>query len=98
MTTLGRRHQLQLEGEREQREKWGRPLPEVMTKAIDDIRARVVEEGWYGRSLYEVSQDVEKMFKREDLYGRDDIGKGREAEQEARMQEQERNRDQELER
>ena len=97
MVTPGRRHQLELEGQREQREKWGTPARDVLTQAIDDIRARVVEEGWYGRPLYEVSKDVQKMFNREDLYGRDELGHDREAELD-REKEREQERDDELER
>ena len=97
MTTPGKRDQTEKKAKREQHEKWGHPAPEVLAKAIDDIRARVVEEGWFGRSLYEVSHEVADLFRPEDLYGRDEQNKGREAEQETREKEKQRNHGQELE-
>lgn len=72
MVSPERKAQLMQEGAQAQREKWGRPLAEVLASAVDDIRARVVEEGWFGKPQFDVGSEVSKVMEAygDQLYGR----------------------------
>jgi hypothetical protein len=52
------------------RRQWGMVKPRALAAAIDDIRARFVEEAWFGRPLTEMSTDVQRSITLQDLYGR----------------------------
>lgn len=52
------------------RRQWGMVKPRPLAAAIDDIRARFIEEAWFGRPLTEISRDVQKSVTMQDLYGR----------------------------
>lgn len=51
------------------RRNWGMVKSRPLAAAIDDIRARFIEEGWFGRPLSEVSNEVQRSMARHDLYG-----------------------------
>lgn len=72
MVSEERKAQLMQEGAQAQREKWGRPLADVLASAVDDIRARVVEEGWFGKPQFDVGSEVSKVMEAygDQLYGR----------------------------
>lgn len=52
------------------RRNWGVIKERPLAAAIDDIRARFIEEGWFGRPLTEVANDVQRSMARHELYGR----------------------------
>lgn len=56
----------------ELRRKWGVVKTRPLAAAIDDIRARFIEEGWFGRPLTAVSNEVQKMVAEQELYGQPD--------------------------
>ena len=56
------------------RRNWGAVKARPLAAAIDDIRARFIEEAWFGRPLTDVSNEVQKMVMQHELYGRVDRG------------------------
>lgn len=69
MLTEAQKRQLAAEGAQEVRRGWGEVLPQSLAAAIDDLRARVIEEGWYERPLYELSTELKDLLRFEELYG-----------------------------
>lgn len=51
------------------RRSWGVVKPRRLSAAIDDIRARFIEEGWFGRPLTEVSHELQRLLGQHELYG-----------------------------
>ena len=52
------------------RRNWGVVRARPLAAAIDDIRARFIEEGWFGKPLAEVSNAVQRSVAQHELYGR----------------------------
>ena len=52
------------------RRNWGVVKARPLAAAIDDVRARIIEEGWYGRPLNQISDDVQRSVAQHELYGR----------------------------
>lgn len=52
------------------RRNWGVVKARPLAAAIDDIRARFVEEGWFGRPLNQIANDVQRSVAQHELYGR----------------------------
>lgn len=52
------------------RRQWGVVKARPLAAAIDDIRARFVEEGWFGKPLTQVANEVQRMVAQHELYGR----------------------------
>lgn len=48
---------------------WTEIVPQGMAAAVDDIRARVVEEGWFGKPMYDVGSAMRESLKLDELYG-----------------------------
>ncbi len=68
------------------RRNWGVVKARPLAAAIDDIRARFVEEAWFGRPLTEVANDVQRSVAQHELYGRMEQQDERIAEREAERQ------------
>lgn len=51
------------------RRNWGVVKERPLAAALDDIRARFIEEGWFGRPMTEVSREVQRMIASHELYG-----------------------------
>lgn len=64
------------------RRNWGVVKARPLAAAIDDIRARLVEEAWFSRPLTEVSNEVQRAAARHELYGKIDSEVERAAERE----------------
>ncbi len=64
------------------RRNWGVVKARPLAAALDDIRARFIEEGWFGRPLAEVSNAVQRSVAQHELYGRMEREEERLAEQE----------------
>ncbi len=52
------------------RRNWGMVKARPLAAAIDDIRARLIEESWFGRPLNQVANDVQRAVAQQELYGR----------------------------
>lgn len=52
------------------RRNWGVVKARPLAAVVDDIRARFIEEGWFGKPLTEVSNAVQRMVAQHELYGR----------------------------
>ncbi|MCC2099329.1 MAG: hypothetical protein KDJ29_20735 [Hyphomicrobiales bacterium] len=52
------------------RRNWGVVKARPLAEAIDDIRARFVEEGWFGRPMSEIANHVQRAVAQHELYGR----------------------------
>jgi len=61
------------------RRNWGVVKPRPLAAAIDDIRARFIEEGWFGRPLTQIANDVQKSLAQHELYGRVEAEQERQA-------------------
>lgn len=72
------------------RRNWGVVQSRPLAAAIDDIRARFIEEGWFGRPLTEISNTVQKSVAQHELYGRMEDDQKRLAELDAEREKQQR--------
>lgn len=71
MLSEDEKRQIQLAAAEQMRQQWGDIRPVSLAAAVDDIRARLVEEGWFGKPLIELSQDMQRSVALQDLYGTD---------------------------
>lgn len=72
MLTPEQKQQIERLAAEQLRRNWGVVKARPMAAAIDDIRARLVEEAWFSRPLTEVSNEVQRAAARHDLYGKVD--------------------------
>lgn len=90
MLTDDQKRELERLASEQLRRNWGVVKARPLAAAIDDIRARFVEEAWFGRPLAEMSNDVQRMVAHHELYGRVDAEAERLADREMdRSQERE---------
>lgn len=69
MLSEDEKRQIQIAAAELMRRQWGDISPVSLAAAVDDIRARLVEEGWFGKPLLELSHDMQHSVILEDLYG-----------------------------
>ena len=65
------------------RRQWGVVKARPLAAALDDIRARFIEEGWFGKPLTQVASELQRMSAQHELYGRVEREEERLAELEA---------------
>jgi len=65
------KRRLEVDAAQQMRRNWGDIRANGLAAAIDDIRARVVEEGWFGRASYNLSTAVEDAIREHGVYGRE---------------------------
>lgn len=68
------------------RRNWGVVKARPLAAAMDDIRARFIEEAWFGRPLTEVANELQRAVAQHELYGRVEHEEDRIAQQEAERQ------------
>ncbi len=69
MLTDEQKRMLEDDAARDMRRHWGDIKPNALAAAIDDIRARVVEEAWFGKPQMELSGELQKSVRFAELYG-----------------------------
>lgn len=62
------------------RRNWGVVKARPLAAALDDIRARCVEEAWFSLPLNEVSNHLQRVVAQHELYGRMEQAEERSAE------------------
>ncbi len=81
MLTEAQKRELERLAAEQLRRNWGVVKERPLAAAIDDIRARFIEEGWYGRPLTELANDIQRPMARHELYGSLEAAEERLAEQ-----------------
>jgi len=76
------KRRLEADAAAQMRHYWGDIRAGGLAGAIDDIRARVVEEAWFGRPFYNLSTAVADAMREHRIYARESEGmeRGRELE------------------
>jgi hypothetical protein len=69
MLSDAQKKEIELLAAEQLRRSWGVVKPRRLEAAIDDIRARFIEEGWFGKPLTEVSHEVQQRMAQHELYG-----------------------------
>jgi len=64
-----RKLRAELESKNRLQKHWGELKPGALAAVVDDIRARVVEEGWFGKPLQTVGSALTDQVKFHELYG-----------------------------
>jgi len=77
------KHRLEVDAAAQMRRYWGDIRAGGLAAAIDDIRARVIEEGWFGRPFYNLSTAVTDAMREHRVYGRESEALARGSELEA---------------
>jgi len=65
------KRRLEADAAAQMRRYWGDIRAGGLAAAIDDIRARVVEEAWFGRPFYNLSTAVADAMREHRVYGRE---------------------------
>jgi len=65
------KRRMEAEAAAQMRRSWGDIRANGLAAAIDDIRARVIEEGWFGRPFYNLSTAVTDAMREHRVYGRE---------------------------
>jgi len=65
------KRRLEVDAAAQMRRYWGDIRAGGLAAAIDDIRARVIEEGWFGRPFYNLSTAVTDAMREHRVYGRE---------------------------
>jgi hypothetical protein len=62
MLTPEQRRQIEMEEAARMRAAWGGPTAYLIRNILDDIRAKVVEEPWFGKPITEQLNDVRRFY------------------------------------
>jgi hypothetical protein len=70
MLSEDQKRELAVQAAEQLRRQWGVVKARPLAAALDDIRARFIEEGWFGRPLTQIANDVQRSLAQHELYGR----------------------------
>ncbi|MDX2263471.1 MAG: hypothetical protein NW215_00670 [Hyphomicrobiales bacterium] len=62
MLTPDQRRQFEMQEAERMRQAWGGPVAYTIRNILDDIRAKVVEEPWFGKPVTEQLNDVRRFY------------------------------------
>jgi hypothetical protein len=62
MLTPEQRRQIEMQEAERMRAAWGGPAAYTIRNILDDIRAKVVEEPWFGKPVTEQLNDVRRFY------------------------------------
>ncbi|MEO1564317.1 MAG: hypothetical protein AAFR98_12840 [Pseudomonadota bacterium] len=69
MLSEDEKRQIEQSAAEQMRQQWGDVRPSALAAAVDDIRARVIEEGWFDKPMLDLSHEVQRAVAMQDLYG-----------------------------